>query len=111
MGICAGAGYSANAAINDRRIKALGMVSAVNIGQMFRNGWDNNVKDADAVGYLDFAPAPAPPMPASAASPPSRWPRSRRKTRPTPSWPRPGSTYPRPVPSTPALQALHWLAT
>ena len=28
MGICAGAGYSANAAINDRRIKALGMVSA-----------------------------------------------------------------------------------
>ena len=25
MGICAGAGYSANAAINDRRIKALGM--------------------------------------------------------------------------------------
>ena len=54
MGICAGAGYSANAAINDRRIKALGMVSAVNIGQMFRNGWENNVKDADAVGYLDF---------------------------------------------------------
>lgn len=54
MGICAGAGYSANAAINDRRIKALGMVSAVNIGQMFRNGWDNTVQDADAVGYLDF---------------------------------------------------------
>ncbi len=54
MGICAGAGYSANAAINDRRIKALGMVSAVNIGQMFRNGWDNNVKDADAVGLLEF---------------------------------------------------------
>lgn len=54
MGICAGAGYSANAAINDRRIKALGMVSAVNIGQMFRNGWENKVKDAEAVGYLDF---------------------------------------------------------
>ncbi len=54
MGICAGAGYSANAAINDRRIKALGTVSAVNIGQMFRNGWENTVKDADAVGYLDF---------------------------------------------------------
>lgn len=54
MGICAGAGYSANAAIQDRRIKALGMVSAVNIGQMFRNGWENNVQDADAVGYLDF---------------------------------------------------------
>ncbi|MEL3923163.1 alpha/beta hydrolase [Aeromonas enteropelogenes] len=54
MGICAGAGYSANAAIQDRRIKALGMVSAVNIGQMFRNGWDNSVKDADATGYLTF---------------------------------------------------------
>lgn len=54
MGICAGAGYSANAAIQDRRIKALGMVSAVNIGQMFRNGWDSSVKDADAMGYLAF---------------------------------------------------------
>lgn len=53
MGICAGAGYSANAAINDRRIKALGMVSAVNIGQMFRNGWENNVKDADALPYVE----------------------------------------------------------
>lgn len=38
MGICAGAGYTANAAINDRRIKAVGTVSLVNIGQMFRNG-------------------------------------------------------------------------
>lgn len=52
MGICAGAGYTANAAINDRRIKAVGTVSMVNIGQMFRNGWDNNVKDADALPYL-----------------------------------------------------------
>ena len=53
MGICAGAGYSANAAINDRRIKALGMVSAVNIGQMFRNGWENTVNDADALPILE----------------------------------------------------------
>jgi len=52
MGICAGAGYTANAAINDHRIKAVGTVSAVNIGAMFRNGWDNNVKDADALPYL-----------------------------------------------------------
>lgn len=53
MGICAGAGYTANAAINDRRIKAVGTVSMVNIGQMFRNGWDNNVKDSDAIPYLE----------------------------------------------------------
>lgn len=52
MGICAGAGYTANAAINDRRIKAVGTVSLVNIGQMFRNGWDNNVKDSEAIPYL-----------------------------------------------------------
>lgn len=52
MGICAGGGYAANAAINDRRIKALGTVSAVNIGSMFRNGWDNNIKDADAIPAL-----------------------------------------------------------
>ncbi len=48
MGICAGAGYTANAAINDPRIRAVGTVSAVNIGQMFRNGWNNDIKDADA---------------------------------------------------------------
>ncbi|MGC4011328.1 MAG: alpha/beta hydrolase [Pseudomonas sp.] len=53
MGICAGAGYTANAAINDRRIKAVGMVSAVNIGQMFRNGWENTVKDAEALPYIE----------------------------------------------------------
>lgn len=54
LGVCAGGGYTANAAINDRRIKAAATVSAVNIGQMFRNGWENTVADADAVGYLDF---------------------------------------------------------
>nr|WP_265533590.1 alpha/beta hydrolase [Pseudomonas saponiphila] len=53
MGICAGGGYTANAAINDRRIKAIGTVSAVNIGQMFRNGWENIVKDADALPYIE----------------------------------------------------------
>jgi uncharacterized protein len=53
MGICAGGGYTANAAINDRRIKALGTVSAVNIGSMFRNGWDNTIKSADAIPVLE----------------------------------------------------------
>lgn len=52
MGICAGAGYTVNAAINDSRIKAVGTVSMVNIGQMFRNGWLGDVKDADAAPYI-----------------------------------------------------------
>lgn len=53
MGICAGGGYTANAAINDRRIKALATVSAVNIGSMFRNGWDNSIRNADAIPVLE----------------------------------------------------------
>lgn len=53
MGICAGAGYTANAAIQDRRIKAIGTVSAVNIGSMFRNGWENTVKSIDALPYIE----------------------------------------------------------
>ena len=52
MGICAGAGYTANAAINNRRIKAVGTISMVNIGQMFRNGWLGDEKDADALPYI-----------------------------------------------------------
>ncbi|MEE4023668.1 alpha/beta hydrolase [Gordonia sp. PKS22-38] len=55
MGICAGAGYTVNAAINDPRIKAVGTVSMVNIGQMFRNGWDGSIADADAAPVLDQA--------------------------------------------------------
>lgn len=54
LGICAGGGYSANAATNDRRIRALGTVSCVNIGGMFRNGWDNTGKVADARGLLEL---------------------------------------------------------
>jgi uncharacterized protein len=53
MGICAGGGYTANAAINDRRIKAVGTVSAVNIGSMFRNGWENSINSADAIPVLE----------------------------------------------------------
>lgn len=52
MGICAGAGYTANAAINDPRIKAVGTVSMVNIGQMFRNGFTGDVKSPDAAPLL-----------------------------------------------------------
>lgn len=51
-GVCAGAGYTVNAAINDPRIKAVGTVSMVNIGQMFRNGFTGDVKSPDAAPYL-----------------------------------------------------------
>jgi hypothetical protein len=53
MGIRAGGGYTANPAINDCGIKAVGTVSGVNIGSMFRNGWDNNVKSPDAIPALE----------------------------------------------------------
>lgn len=53
MGICAGGGYTINAAINDHRIKAAGTVSGVNIGAMFRNGWDGTQKPADAISLLE----------------------------------------------------------
>lgn len=51
-GICAGGGYTMNAAINDHRIKAVAGISTVNIGAMYRNGWDGSVKDADATPLL-----------------------------------------------------------
>ena len=56
-GICAGAGYTANAAINDARIKAVGTVSAVNIGAMFRNGWDGAKPSEAAVPDLEMGAA------------------------------------------------------
>ncbi len=42
IGICAGGGYSVAAAMSDRRVKALGVVSTVNIGDGFRFGWDGH---------------------------------------------------------------------
>lgn len=56
-GICAGAGYTANAAINDPRIKAVGTVSAVNIGAMFRHGWDGSLPSEAAIPYLEMGAA------------------------------------------------------
>ncbi|MCB1395503.1 MAG: alpha/beta hydrolase [Rhodobacteraceae bacterium] len=52
-GVCAGGGYTANAAINDHRIKAVGTVSAVNIGAMFRNGWTGEQPAEASIPYLE----------------------------------------------------------
>ena len=54
MGICAGGGYTVNAAINDRRIKAVATVSAVNIGAMVNRGWLGNQPLANAIPTLEF---------------------------------------------------------
>ena len=72
FGICAGGSYTANAAINDRRIKSVGTVSAVNIGSMFRNDWLNNVKDADAIPLLERDPTRAARWPKAVRMPYSR---------------------------------------
>ena len=91
MGICAGAGYTANAAINDRRIKAVGTVSAVNIGSMFRDGWNNNIRDADAIPTLENGSKARTAEAGGAATVTMPSPRSARKTRPTRNWKKPGS--------------------
>lgn len=71
FGIGAGGGYAISAAIGDRRIKAVGGVSIVNIGEMFRHGWNGMTdialleggsaqRTAQAAGgatsYMSFAP-------------------------------------------------------
>ncbi|MFG3308627.1 alpha/beta hydrolase [Streptomyces wuyuanensis] len=53
LGVCAGGGYSVNAAMTDYRIKALTTVSAVNIGTSFRRGWYGTDSDAAAVPTLE----------------------------------------------------------
>ncbi|MEU9640212.1 alpha/beta hydrolase [Streptomyces tendae] len=104
MGICAGAGYTANAAINDPRIKAVGTVSLVNVGQMFRNGWTNDVADADAAPMLAMG-AEARTTDVQGRTTPSRSPRCARKTRRTRSCARRGSTTTRRDASTPTHRA------
>lgn len=55
LGICAGSGAAVNAASTDRRIKAIGTVSAVDVGAAFRQGWDGKGKVADQIRTLDAA--------------------------------------------------------
>lgn len=57
LGICAGGGYAINAAMSDRRIKAVGGVSSVDIGAMFRRGWDGTGDIAQSVGLLETGSA------------------------------------------------------
>lgn len=54
LGVCAGGGYAIHATMADRRIKAVGGVSSVNIGAMFRRGWDGRGDPAAALALLDM---------------------------------------------------------
>jgi fermentation-respiration switch protein FrsA (DUF1100 family) len=53
VGICAGGGYAAAAAIGDHRLKALATVSAVNFGDGSRLGWLENEEPAGKLALLE----------------------------------------------------------
>lgn len=55
MGVCAGGAYTVTAAMSDKRIKALGVVSATNYGAILRNGWDGTETLDNAFALLETA--------------------------------------------------------
>ncbi len=55
MGVCAGGAYTVTAAMSDRRIKAVGAVSAANYGAILRNGWEGRSDLSGAFAMLDNA--------------------------------------------------------
>jgi fermentation-respiration switch protein FrsA (DUF1100 family) len=57
LGICASGGYVVPAAATDHRIKAVGTVSAADIGRQFRRGPDDEQDPAVIQGMLDAAAA------------------------------------------------------
>lgn len=48
VGVCAGGGYSINAAQTEPRIKAVATVSAVDVGNIARQGWDGKSGSVEA---------------------------------------------------------------
>ena len=53
LGICAGSGAAVKAAMTERRIKAIGTVSAVDVGAASRRGWDGKADPALQFATLD----------------------------------------------------------
>ncbi len=55
MGHLAGGGYAVNATMSDHRVKAVGIVSGLDIGAAWRRGWYGTGLDSDAVQALEAA--------------------------------------------------------
>ena len=53
LGICAGSGAAIKAASTERRIKAVGTVSAVDVGAATRKGWDGKASEPDQIATLE----------------------------------------------------------
>ncbi|MBD2065969.1 alpha/beta hydrolase [Leptolyngbya sp. FACHB-671] len=53
LGICAGSGATVKAATTERRIKAIGTVSAVDVGAATRKGWDGTAPESDQIATLE----------------------------------------------------------
>jgi fermentation-respiration switch protein FrsA (DUF1100 family) len=57
LGICAGSGAAIKAASTERRIKAIGTVSAVDVGAATRKGWDGTASESDQIANLEAVAA------------------------------------------------------
>lgn len=53
LGICAGGGYTIKATQTEKRIKAVVGISAADIGQIFRKGWNGEQNEEDINAVLD----------------------------------------------------------
>ena len=53
LGICAGSGAAIKASSTERRIKAVGTVSAVDVGAATRKGWDGTASESDQIANLE----------------------------------------------------------
>lgn len=53
LGICAGGGYSLSASQTDRRIKAVAVASAVDMGLTVRKGWDGKLSVSEQIKFLE----------------------------------------------------------
>ena len=57
LGICAGSGAAIKASSTERRIKAVGTVSAVDVGAATRKGWDGTASESDQIANLEAVAA------------------------------------------------------